>query len=85
MRISCSGRAKSVSRCEACAETGVRARFLVGRFERGSADTGIDSGPVPDMVGGELALAGIVCVFPYRAMKFVVCLALPWYKRWAPR
>lgn len=50
MRISWSGRAKSVSRCEACAETGVRARFLVGRFERGSADMGMDSGPVPDMV-----------------------------------
>lgn len=52
MRISWSGRAKRVSSWEACAETGVRARFLVGRLERGSAETGMDSGPVPDMVGG---------------------------------
>lgn len=49
MRISWSGLAKRASSSAAWAETGVRARFLVGRLDRGSADVGMDSGPSPDM------------------------------------
>lgn len=52
MRISCSGLAKRASTEAACAETGVRARFLVGRWERGSAEVGMDSGPGADMAAG---------------------------------
>lgn len=51
MRISWSGRLRRVSSWAFCAEVGERARFLVGRRERGSAETGIDSGPVPDILG----------------------------------
>lgn len=50
MRISWSGRLSKVSSWAFCAEVGERARFLVGRRERGSAETGMDSGPVPDIV-----------------------------------
>lgn len=50
MRISWSGRLRRVSSWAFCAEVGERARFLVGRRERGSAETGIDSGPVPDIL-----------------------------------
>lgn len=32
------------------AEMGVRARFLVGRLERGSAEVGMDSGMFSDML-----------------------------------
>lgn len=46
-----SGRAKRASTEADWAETGVRARFLVGRWERGSAEVGIDSGPSPDILG----------------------------------
>jgi len=37
-------------RLAAWAEVGVRARFLVGRLERGSWEVGIDSGIGSDMV-----------------------------------
>ena len=67
--ISWSGFAKSASRVAACAETGVRARFLRGRLERGSADVGIDSGigsdifPLSRSISPEcLLVAGRVCV-----------------------
>ena len=50
MWISRSGFAKRASTCEACAERGVRARFLVGRLDRGSAEVGIDSGIGSDIV-----------------------------------
>lgn len=52
--ISRSGFAKSASTCADCCETGVRARFLVGRLERGSADVGIDSGMGSDMLAFEI-------------------------------
>lgn len=42
--ISWSGFANKASREAACEETGVRARFLRGRLERGSEEVGIDSG-----------------------------------------
>lgn len=58
IRISWSGFANSWSTVRACADTGVRARFLVGRFERGSADVGMLSGPSPDMVGVVGVLGG---------------------------
>jgi hypothetical protein len=44
------GRAKSASTEVACAETGVRARFLTGRWERRSAEVGIESGPGSDIL-----------------------------------
>ena len=50
MRISWSGFAKRAVRVAAWAETGVRARFLVGRLERGSWEVGIDSGIGSDIV-----------------------------------
>ena len=46
-----SGFAKRASSWFAWAETGVRARRLRGRLERGSADVGIDSGMGSDMMG----------------------------------
>lgn len=57
MRMSWSGRAKRASTEAAWAERGVRARFLVARWERGSAEVGMDSGPGADMVavgGGDV-------------------------------
>lgn len=51
VRMSWSGRAKRVSSSFACVERGVSARRLVGRFDRGSADVGMLSGPSPDIVG----------------------------------
>ena len=48
--MSRSGFAKRASTEEAYASRGVRARFLVGRLERGSADVGIDSGIGSDIV-----------------------------------
>lgn len=55
MRMSWSGRAKRASTEAAWEERGVRARFLVARWERGSAEVGMDSGPGADMVvvGGD--------------------------------
>lgn len=50
MAISRSGFAKRASTSAACTVRGVRARFLVGRLERGSAEVGIDSGMGSDMV-----------------------------------
>jgi hypothetical protein len=50
MRISWSGFANRAVRVAAWAETGVRARFLVGRLERGSWEVGIDSGIGSDIV-----------------------------------
>jgi hypothetical protein len=38
----------------ACSETGVSARFLVGRLDRGSCDVGMDSG-----IGSDIVLAMI--------------------------
>ena len=45
-----SGCEKSASTCALCWLTGVRARFFVARFERGSAEVGIDSGIGSDMM-----------------------------------
>lgn len=60
MRISWSGLAKRAVKVAAWAETGVRARFLVGRLERGSCEVGIDSGIGSDIVdsGGGSYVAG---------------------------
>lgn len=52
-----SGLAKSAVREAAWEDVGVRARFLVGRWERGSADVGIDSGP-----GADISMGGRWCV-----------------------
>lgn len=52
MGISRLGLAKSAVTEEAWALTGVRARRLVGRLERGSAEVGIDSGMGSDIVEG---------------------------------
>jgi hypothetical protein len=49
-RISWSGLAKRASSWAAVWERGERARFLVGRLERGSAEVGIDSGMGSDIV-----------------------------------
>jgi hypothetical protein len=49
-----SGFAKRASTWDAWAVRGVRARFLVGRCERGSAEVGIDSGMGSDIVVVEL-------------------------------
>lgn len=49
MWISRSGFAKRASTWADCAEEGVRARFLVGRCERLSAEVGMDSGIGSDM------------------------------------
>lgn len=61
MGMSRSGFAKRASTWEACAVRGVRARFLVGRLERGSAEVGMDSGIGSDMVGGrsECSIASV--------------------------
>jgi hypothetical protein len=48
--MSRSGFANSASTVCACASRDVRARFFVGRLERGSADVGIDSGIGSDIV-----------------------------------
>lgn len=48
-KVTASGLAKRASSWEACAEVGVRARRLSGRWERGSKDVGIDSGMGSDM------------------------------------
>jgi hypothetical protein len=50
MRISWSGLANRASSCEAVWDLGERARFLVGRLERGSAEVGIDSGMGSDIL-----------------------------------
>ena len=50
MCMSRSGFAKRASTCEACSVRGVRARFLTGRLERGSADVGMASGIGSDIV-----------------------------------
>lgn len=49
MRISWSGLENSAVIWEAVWERGERARFLRGRFDRGSAEVGIDSGICSDM------------------------------------
>ena len=51
MVISRSGLAKRASTCWFCWEVGVRARFLVGRWERWSREVGIDSGIGSDILG----------------------------------
>jgi len=45
-----SGCAKSASSFSACCETGVRARFLTGRWERRSEEVGTESGPGSDIL-----------------------------------
>jgi hypothetical protein len=52
MRISWSGLANRASSCAAVWDFGERARFLVGRLERGSAEVGIDSGMGSDILMG---------------------------------
>ena len=54
MLISRSGFAKRASTCADCWDAGVRARFLVGRCERRSADVGMDSGIGSDILAVEL-------------------------------
>lgn len=49
------GLAKRASNCEACWERGVRARFLVGRWERREVDVGIESRP-----GSDIFVVGVV-------------------------
>ena len=49
MAMSRSGLAKRASTWEACCVTGVRARRLRGRLERGSAEVGMDSGMGSDI------------------------------------
>ena len=49
MAMSRSGLAKRASTWEACCVTGVRARRLSGRLERGSEEVGIDSGMGSDI------------------------------------
>ena len=58
--ISRSGLAKRAVRDVACWLVGVRARRLVGRLERGSADVGIDSGMGSDIlvVDGKFSRVG---------------------------
>lgn len=57
-----SGREKRWEREAAWVEEGDRARRFVGRWERGSAEVGIDSGPVPDILVVLLAMErGVVC------------------------
>lgn len=68
MRISWSGFAKRELRDVAWAVVGVRARFFVGRLERGSADVGIDSGPSPD-----IAVREVSCVFASVVCVVVIC------------
>jgi hypothetical protein len=53
-----SGLAKSAVNEAACDEVGDRARFLVGRWDRGSADVGIDSGPGADISSGRCGVSG---------------------------
>ena len=48
--ISRSGLAKRASTCADCCVVGVRARFLVGRWERRSEEVGMDSGIGSDML-----------------------------------
>lgn len=50
MGVSRSIFAKRASTCEACCVTGVRARRLSGRLERGSAEVGMDSGMGSDIL-----------------------------------
>ena len=47
--ITCSGFANRASSCDAFWERGERARFFVGRLERGSAEVGILSGIASDI------------------------------------
>jgi len=56
--ISWSGLAKRASSCAAVCDLGERARFLVGRLERGSAEVGMLSGMASDIV----MVLWIVCV-----------------------
>lgn len=51
--ITCSGFAKRASSWEAFWERGLRARFLRGRLERGSAEVGMLSGICSDIFDGE--------------------------------
>ncbi len=55
MGISVSGLEKSAVREAAWAVVGVRARRLRGRWERGSAEVGIDSGMGSDILKGDLS------------------------------
>jgi len=50
MLMAWSGLAKRWEICEAVWLVGLRARFLRGRLERGSAEVGIDSGMGSDIV-----------------------------------
>ena len=50
-RISWSGFLKRASSCRAVWERGERARFLIGRLDRGSAEVGMLSGMRSDMFG----------------------------------
>jgi hypothetical protein len=68
--ISWSGLAKRASREAAWEETGVRARFLRGRLERGSAEVGTDSGMGSDMIAC-LPLDSLNCLIPLGKCRFV--------------
>jgi len=51
--MSRSGWAKRCSTWEACCEAGERARFFVGRLERGSAEVGMEAG-----IGSDILVVG---------------------------
>ncbi len=68
--MSRSGLAKSASREAACAEVGERARRLVGRWERGSAEVGMDSGTSADM------LLMLLCVYARLGSGCVVLISV---------
>lgn len=55
-----SGLAKRASREAAWADVGDRARFLVGRRERGSAEVGMEEGPGADMPGCWVVVLSLV-------------------------
>ncbi len=56
MGISMSGLEKSAVREAAWAVVGVKARRLRGRWERGSAEVGMDSGMGSDILKGDLSV-----------------------------
>lgn len=61
MEMSWSGLEKRASTCDAALERGERARFLMGRLERGSADVGIDSGMFSDIFNCFVTNSPCVC------------------------
>jgi hypothetical protein len=69
--ISFSGCAKRASIWETCLETGVRARFLVARLERGSEEVGIEEGPGSDIVFAGSCVWAVALDGTYTVGRFV--------------